>query len=79
MAIKFGAKQLKNPTPPFLKVIFKTFAFLAGLWALIAPEFAHLPAETLALINKILLMSTPVMGWIISYFGLDYDLASKNS
>lgn len=74
MAIKFGAKQLKNPTPPFLKVIFKSYAFLAGLWALFAPGLTHLPVETLALINQILLMSTPVMGYIITFFGLDYDM-----
>ena len=79
MAIKFGAKQLKNPTPKFLKTIFRGYTFLAGLWAIFGQGLFHLPEDITALINKILLTGVPVIQYTIKFFGLDYDLNEQQS
>lgn len=79
MAIKFGAKQLKNPTPQFLKYIFRGYTFLAGLWAIFGQGLFHLPEDVTALINKLLLTGVPVIQYTIKFFGLDYDLESGST
>lgn len=76
--IKAGLGQIKNPTPKFLKYIFRTYTFLAGLWAIFSPAITHLPAETIAEVNKWVLIGVPVIHFTIKFFGLDYEMDETN-
>ncbi len=70
--VKVGVEQLQNPTPKALKYIFRAYTFLAGLWAILAPQITHIPADTMAEVNKWLLAGVPVIHYTIKFFGLDY-------
>ena len=71
--VKFGVNQIQNPTPKTLKYIFRAYTFLAGLWAILAPNFDWVPASTMDEINKWLLIGVPVIHYTIKFFGLDYQ------
>lgn len=72
--IKFGAGQLSKPTPKALKYIFRAYTFLSGLWVIIAPNFTHIPAETINEVNKWLLLGVPIIHYTIKFFGLDFQI-----
>lgn len=70
--IKFGLSQVANPTPMALKYVFRVVSFCSGLWALLAPSFTHIDPQTLADINKWLLVGNTTIHYAIKFFGLDY-------
>jgi hypothetical protein len=70
--VKVGVDQLNNPTPIWIKYIFRTYTFLAGLWAIISPSITNIDEHTLAEINKWLLAGVPVIHYTIKFFGWDY-------
>mgnify|MGYP001127567108 CR=1 FL=1 len=71
--VTFGVASMKKPTPPALKIIFKTIVFLAALWAFLNPQLGV--AEALAnTINKWTLIGLGLVRFIIQFFGLDYDV-----
>ena len=71
--VKFGVAQIKNPTPLFLKYIFRAVSFFSGLWALLAPAMTHITPETLADINKWLLIGNTIIHYAIKFFGWDWQ------
>lgn len=71
--VKFGADQIKNPTPVALKYVFRAYTFLVGLWAIVAPSFDWIPPSLVDDINKYLLIGVPVMHYSIKFFGWDYS------
>lgn len=71
--LKFGINQLKNPTPKAATYIFRTYSFLAGLWAIIAPSLDILPMEIISTIDHYLLIGVPVIQFTIKFFGWDYS------
>lgn len=70
--ITMGVGAISKPTPLALKYIFRGYSFLAGLWAILAPNFDWLPASTMDDINKWLLIGVPVIHFTIKFFGIDY-------
>lgn len=70
--VTIGVDQLNNPTPLWIKYIFRTYTFIAGLWAIISPSITNIDAETLSEINKWLLVGVPIIHYSIKFFGWDY-------
>jgi hypothetical protein len=70
--VSFGTDQLNNPTPVFIKNIFRLVLYLSALWAVIAPSITELDAGTLAMINKYLLLGVAVVNITIKFFGYDF-------
>lgn len=70
--VKVGLNQVSNPTPLFLKYIFRIYTFLAGLWAIFAPMLTQIPEDQMAEINKWVLIGVPIIHYTIKFFGLDY-------
>lgn len=70
--VVFGLGQIGNPTPMMAKHLFRAYSFLAGLWALLAPQFTHITPETMGEINRYLLIGATVMHFSIKFFGWDY-------
>ena len=71
--LKFGVNQLSNPTPKLATYIFRTYTFLIGLWAILAPALDIVPAKSRANIEHYLLIGVPVMQYFIKFFGWDYS------
>lgn len=70
--VKFGVGQLSNPTPVFVKNIFRAFALISGIWAILPPDMLHLAPTTLAEVNKWIIISNPLILFITKFFGWDY-------
>ena len=70
--VAFGTDQLTNPTPVFIKNIFRAVLYLSALWAVISPSVTEIPADTLAVINKYLLLGNAVINVTIKFFGYDF-------
>ena len=70
--VKVGFGQLNNPTPMAFKYAFRTLTFFAGLWALVAPSLTHMTEDTMAEVNKWLLVGVAAMHYAIKFFGWDY-------
>lgn len=71
--VKFGLGQINNPTPTLAKNIFRTYSFLAGLFALLAPSLSEIPEETMGDITRWLLIGGTVIHFTIKFFGWDYE------
>lgn len=71
--VKFGSKQLKNPTPVWAKNIFRTVFFAGVLWAFLGPTFTEIPEHVLSSINAWILRGTGIVRITIMFFGLDYQ------
>lgn len=71
-SVTFGTDQLNNPTPVFIKNIFRAVLYVSALWAVIAPGITELDAGTLATINKYLLLGVAVVNVTIKFFGYDF-------
>lgn len=69
--VKFGVGQIENPTPKAFKYVFRIYSFLAGAWALFAPQFVHLNPDILGEINRWLLVSGTFLHYAIKFFGWD--------
>lgn len=70
--VQVGIAQLSNPTPIWIKYIFRTYTFLSGLWAILAPQITNIDEHTMAEINKWLLIGVPIMHYAIKFWGWDY-------
>jgi len=75
--VKFGVGQIENPTPKAFKYIFRIYSFLAGAWALFAPQFVHLNPDILGEINRWLLVSGTFLHYAIKFFG--WDIKEENT
>lgn len=71
--VKFGVRSLDRPTPMALRYVFRTFLYLSGLWALLAPTLTHIPTDVLNQINTYLLIGNTIMNFTIKFFGLDFS------
>lgn len=71
--VKIGIGQITNPTPLWAKYIFRAYTFLAGLWAILAPNITTIDEHTMAEINKWILIGVPVIHYAIKFFGWDYS------
>lgn len=75
--ITFGRQHFKSPTPPVLRIVFKSIVFLAGLWALIGGMVGV--SEVLqAAINKWALIGMAIVRFTIQFFGFDFDPDQNN-
>lgn len=70
--VQFGIDQLSNPTPSIAKYIFRTILYLSAIWAVIMPTVTELPPDTIAAINKYMLLGNAVINVTIKFFGWDY-------
>lgn len=70
--VAFGVQQLLNPTPTFVRVIFRVILYLAAVWAIAAPVLTEIPETTLAMINKYLLLAVAIVNVTIKFFGYDF-------
>ena len=71
--IKFGMKSLQQPTPQWMKNVFKTILYLTGLWALLAPMLTNIPENTSAEVNKWCLISLSILRFTIAFFRYDFS------
>lgn len=74
--IKVGFDQISNPTPTAAKIIFRVVLYISALWAVAAPIITEIPAPTLAMINKYLLLLTTLVNVTIQFFGWDFQNGS---
>lgn len=70
--LKVGVDQLNNPTPMWLKYIFRTVLYLSALWTLIAPMLTDLSEIQLAEITKWLFIANTAINVAIKFFGWDF-------
>lgn len=70
--VQVGIAQLNNPTPTAIKYVFRTYTFLSGLWAILAPSITNIDEHTMGEINKWLLIGVPIMHYAIKFWGWDY-------
>lgn len=72
MVVKFGIKQLSNPTPVIAKTIFRTVSFLVGIWALVQHLNLGLSKDVVHNINEWAIAIVPIMHFTIKFWGWDY-------
>ena len=77
--VQFGVDQLGNPTPTKAKVVFRIVLYISALWAVISPSITELPADTLATINKYVLLGNALVNATIQFFGWDYPTTNPKS
>lgn len=71
--VQFGLSQFANPTPTLAKQIFRTILYLSAIWAVIMPMVTELHPDTIATINKYMLLGNAVVNVTIKFFGWDYQ------
>lgn len=69
--LKFGVAQLNNETPAFMKYIFRTIAFISGVWALLPQDLLCLDDHHYARANKWILLANTLLLFAIKFFGWD--------
>jgi hypothetical protein len=72
-SVQFGLDQISNPTPSAAKYVFRTILYLSAIWAVIMPTVTELHPDTIAAINKYMLLGNAVINVTIKFFGWDYQ------
>jgi len=72
--LNVGTSSISKPTPLFLKYIFRTYTFLAGVWAIAAPALTEIPEKYIALIDKWIIIGAAVIHFGIKFFSFDYKM-----
>lgn len=70
--LKFGRQHYTSPTPPVLRILFKSIVFAAGLWAVIQ-GMLDVPEHITNAINKWTLIGMAVVRFTIQFFGFDFN------
>lgn len=69
----FGVPSLSKPTPNGLRLAFRLILWLSAAWAMVSGSITEIPAETLAIINKYLLLLNGVTNMSIKFFGVTVE------
>lgn len=70
--VVFGMSAVAKPTPLWMKYIFRGFAFLSGVWALLPQDLLNIDANAMADISRWIIVSNTIMLFAIKFFGWDY-------
>lgn len=71
--IKFGVNSLSEPTPKFMKMIFRAVSFIVGIWALVQHMNLGLPEHSIKVANEWAIAVVPLMHFTIKFFRWDYS------
>lgn len=67
--LQFGTqKASQSPTPPAIKIAYRTLMVISGIWVLIEPEF-HIPQHIAYSIARWTVISTNIIYFICQQFG----------
>lgn len=71
--LKFGVGSITEPTPKFMKTIFRAVSLIVGIWALIQHMDLGLTDETIDKANEWAVAIVPVIHFVIKFFRWDYS------
>lgn len=70
--VKIGIQQIANPTPSWMKNIFRAIAFLSGVWALLPQDLIGCDDNLYGQVNRWIIVGNTVILFAIKFFGWDY-------
>lgn len=76
--VTVGIPSLQKPTPNGLRIAFRTLLWLSAAWAMISPVATEIPPDTLAIINKYLLLLNGLVNMSIKFFGVTIEPQYKS-
>lgn len=71
--ISIGIPSLSKPTPMGLRYVMRGLLWLSAAWAMTSPVITEISPESLAIVNKYLLLLNGLVNMSIKFFGVNIE------